>query len=91
MPTVTNDLTGQSAQCQKGDELRMVAQTQGLGIPFGCENGLCGTCLININSGMEHLSEKTEQEEFTLEARSADDDQRLSCQCKVLGDVHFEQ
>ena len=91
MPKITNDSTGASAECEAGASFREVAQNEGLGVPFGCENGICSTCLIQIKSGMENLSEKTEQEEFTLEARGADDDMRLGCQCKVNGDVVFEQ
>lgn len=91
MAKVTNQTMGVSAECESGAELKDVAQKGGLGIPFGCENGLCGTCLIQINSGMENLSEKTEQEEFTLDARMAEPNMRLACQCKVNGDVEFEQ
>lgn len=91
MPKITNQSTGASVECNVGDSFREVAQSQGLGVPFGCENGICSTCLIHITSGMEHLNERTEQEEFTLEARGADDDMRLGCQCKVNGDIAFEQ
>lgn len=91
MPTIKNTSTGASAQCAAGASFREVAQEQDLGIPFGCENGICSTCLIHIGKGMENLSEKTEQEEFTLDARGADETMRLACQCKVNGDVEFEQ
>jgi len=91
MPKVTNTSTGNSAQCNAGDRLQDVAQSQDLGIAFGCENGICSTCLIQIKNGIENLSEKTEQEEFTLDARGADDNMRLACQCQVNGDVEFEQ
>lgn len=91
MPKVTNATTGTSTDCNAGDDLREVAQNNGLGIPFGCQNGICSTCLIKIKSGGENLSERTEQEEFTLDARGAGDNERLACQCKVNGDVEFEQ
>ena len=91
MPTVKNATSNTSAECSEGDSLREVAQENGLGIAFGCENGICSTCLIQIKSGAENLSERTDQEEFTLEARGADDDMRLACQCTVNGDVEFEQ
>lgn len=91
MPQITNLSTGQSAQCAAGSAFRDVAQEQDLGIPFGCENGFCSTCLIQIRKGAENLGEKTEQELFTLEARDATADMRLACQCQVNGDVEFEQ
>ena len=91
MPKVTNTSSNVTADAAAGTSLREVAQSNGMGIPFGCENGVCGTCLVQITSGMENLSEQTEQEEFTLEARGAEESMRLACQCKVNGDVTFEQ
>lgn len=81
---------GLSAECEPGAKLREVAINNNLGIPFGCESGICCTCLIHIKAGMEHLGEKTEQEIMTLDARMAEPDQRLGCQCTVNGDVEFE-
>lgn len=94
MPKLTNKTTGASAECEAGTSFRVAAQTKGLDVPFGCENGICSTCLIHIKSGAENLSPKTEQEEFTLEARGVPKDDmttRLGCQCTIKGDVEFEQ
>jgi len=91
MPKITNTTTGASAECEAGASFQEVAEKEGLDIPFGCHNGICSTCLIKIKSGGENLSERTEQEEFTLDARGAEDNVRLACQCKVNGDVEFEQ
>lgn len=93
MPKVTNTSTDVSVECAEGADLREVAEEQGLDIPFGCGSGTCGTCLIHIGSGAENLSEITETEEFTLEAFGVelDGNTRLSCQCKVKGDVEFSQ
>lgn len=90
MPKVTCKTDGSTAECKAGASLQEVAHANGFPIPFGCENGLCGTCLIQIGSGMEHLNEKTEQEEFTLEARDAEPNMRLACQCQINGDIEFE-
>lgn len=90
MPKVTNKSFGVGAECSAGSKLREVAMQNNLGIPFGCENGICSTCLIQINSGMENLTPKTEQEEATLAVRSAAPEQRLACQCVVNGDIEFE-
>lgn len=94
MATLKNHSTGATAQCNPGTNFREVAQNEGLDIAFGCESGICSTCLIHITSGAENLGPKTEQEEFTLEARgvAADDmTTRLGCQCTVNGDVEFQQ
>ncbi|MEK9159951.1 MAG: 2Fe-2S iron-sulfur cluster-binding protein [Patescibacteria group bacterium] len=91
MPKITNKSTGATAQCAVGANFRDVAQTEGLDVPFGCESGICSTCLIQIRSGAENIGPKTEQEEFTLEARGAGPDVRLGCQCTINGDIEFEQ
>jgi len=51
-----------------------------MGIPFGCQSGICKTCEIIVHDGMENLSEKSEAEkEHALE-----ENHRLACQCKIL-------
>ena len=54
-----------------------------LGVVFGCSMGICGTCLIEVEEGMENLSELSENEkDMCLE-----DNERLLCQCKVMKGV----
>ena len=62
----------------------------GTGIIFGCTNGLCGVCIINVLEGMENISEKTKIEIEQLEFLNAEKNQRLACQCKINGDVKIE-
>lgn len=73
-----------------GANLRDVAQAEGSAIPFGCEQGICGTCLINIPVGDDNLSDMEDQEKETLEAMGAEPGQRLACQCQAEGDVTIE-
>ena len=90
MPKVSNKSLAITVDCPAGSKLREVAIQNNLGIPFGCENGICSTCLIQINTGMENITARTEQEEATLSIRSAAPEQRLACQCQINGDVEFE-
>lgn len=53
-----------------------------LGIPFACEEGVCGTCVIEVEEGMENLSEFTEEEDDFLGEQESE---RLACQCKIKG------
>ena len=53
------------------------------GIPFACEEGLCGTCVIEVEEGMENLSEFTQEESDFL---GDSDCERLACQCKMKND-----
>lgn len=78
-------------KCEKGDKLIDIANKEDLTIPFGCTDGLCGTCIVTVKEGKENLTEKTEQEKETLELFEAEKDQRLACQCKILGNVELDQ
>ncbi len=52
-----------------------------LGVPFGCTNGVCGTCLTVVKKGMEYLGEKNDKEK----AMGIADEERLMCQCQISG------
>ena len=47
----------------------------------------CGTCLVTVVEGAEHLSEKGGAESRVLLALKANPDQRLACQTWARGDV----
>lgn len=58
------------------------------GVTFGCEEGICGTCLLEVSEGMENLSDKTEEENDMGMAGK----ERLACQCKIKsGTVKVKQ
>lgn len=83
--------TGDEAEVAEGSRLADVTKDNGWPIAYGCENGLCGTCLVNVKSGKENLNEVDEMEEQTLKMMCMDDsDYRLACQCEVKGDVEIE-
>lgn len=50
-----------------------------LGIPFGCEDGQCGTCMIEVEEGQENLGELNDKEKNM----GMDETHRLACQCKL--------
>lgn len=54
-----------------------------LGVPFSCEDGICGTCMIDIIEGEENLSNLTPQEIDLMR----DKKHRLACQCKIKGGI----
>ncbi len=55
------------------------------GVPFACTEGVCGTCVIEIKSGRENLSDPTQEEEDFLGAGCCDE--RLACQCKIKSGI----
>lgn len=69
--------TGKEIEIKDGENIREGCEK--LGVPFGCNEGICGLCAINILEGEENLSELTEQEK-TL---SRDKKHRLACQAKI--------
>ncbi|MDD3467296.1 MAG: 2Fe-2S iron-sulfur cluster-binding protein [Campylobacterales bacterium] len=69
-----------------GATIQEIVERAGSGLPFGCRDGECGTCVVEVLSGMEYLSPKTEKEEKVLkvvEATNPCPNLRLSCQMKV--------
>ncbi len=59
-------------------------------ILFGCRDGACGACMIRVKEGSENLSKIQDDEKDFLETMAAEENERLACQCKVLGDVVIE-
>jgi ferredoxin len=46
--------------------------------------------MIRVLEGAENLSPMKDHERDFLETMAAEDNERLACQCKVLGDVKIE-
>ncbi len=51
------------------------------GVPFACTEGVCGTCVVKIDEGMDNLSSFTQEEEDFL--GDPEYGERLACQCKI--------
>ena len=69
--------SGRAKEISDGGKIKLAAEE--LGVLFGCEDGVCGTCMIDVVSGEENLSELTQQEK-DLER---DGKHRLACQCRI--------
>ena len=85
MAKLINAKTGKSKNLGEDELIRDAAEK--LDVPFGCEEGICGTCMIDIIEGEDNLSELTEAEKDLLR----DKRHRLACQCRIKkGDVKLE-
>ena len=67
-----------------------VCENEETSILFGCRDGACGACMIKVLQNPQHLSPMEDHERDFLETMAAREDERLACQCKVLGDVEIE-
>ena len=101
MPKIKFTREKKEVECEPGANLRQVAIQNGIQLYhgmskyFNCRGkSLCGECRVHVIKGMENLSPKTFMEKFTLfrmlSSVGFEDEMRLSCQCKVLGDVTIE-
>lgn len=97
MPKVEFVNEKRSIEVPAGANLRDEARKAGIEVYPGMSrylncfgHGQCGTCKVIVKSGAENLSPKTALERFTLwrmlSAIGHENDMRLSCQCKVMGD-----
>lgn len=59
-----------------------------LGVAFGCQDGRCGSCRVEIVEGVENLTPLTQNE---LDAGiTKEEPYRFMCQCKIKnGLVHI--
>jgi ferredoxin len=83
---------GTDTQClsvRKGLGLQAVCARYSTGIEFDCRKADCGICAVKVISGADQLTPKTPAEDDFLKAMRADDDERLACQVRVLGDVEL--
>ena len=68
-----------------GTRLIEVSEKVGAGITYGCREGECGTCMMKIVAGAEHLSVPSVLEDQVLKDNYAGAANRLACQAQVLG------
>ncbi|MGI0481306.1 2Fe-2S iron-sulfur cluster-binding protein [Geminocystis sp. CENA526] len=92
MPTITFVNENKEAVAADGANLREKALQNGVDIYklrgklMNCGGyGQCATCIVEIVSGLENLSPKTNFEEKKL--RRKPDNYRLACQTLVNGDI----
>ena len=90
MPKVTFQPPGRTFEVKEGTTILVAAIQNGVHLRHDCTEAICGTDRVKILAGQEHLSEKDENEELTLDMLNSGADQRLGCVAKILGDVTVE-
>lgn len=68
-----------------GKTIQDIVEASGSALPFGCRDGECGTCVVQIESGMDFLSEMTEKEKAVMKTIGETSAKaRLACQMKIV-------
>jgi ferredoxin len=77
MAKIISETLDKELDVPDGSDLDVIKD--GFDVPFGCEDGICGTCTIEVLEGMENITERNQKEiDFALK-----DPDRLACQCKI--------
>lgn len=74
-----------SVDVADGTPLQQAIDAHGADIMFGCREGNCATCMIDVLGGHENLNAPTDAEETTLLPDELERHIRLACQCRVVG------
>ncbi len=90
MPILHIKTDKKSIEMEKNAAIIDVCENEDTSILFGCRDGACGACMIRVLENPQNLSPMQESERDFLETMAARDDERLACQCLVLGDVTVE-
>jgi ferredoxin len=90
MPKVTITTDDKTIDVVEQYALIDMCEDHDTSILFGCRDGACGACMIRVLEGAENLSKMEDHERDFLETMAAEPNERLACQCKVLGDVKIE-
>jgi ferredoxin len=54
-------------------------EAEQLGIVFGCRDGMCATCMVEVLEGQENLKDKTDAEDYLCQEPNT----RLCCQAEI--------
>jgi ferredoxin len=82
-----------SAEVEPGELLLEAGEKAGVEMEAGCFNCSCGTCVVEVVSGMENLEEPTAEELDVLDSWNKDPEKfRLTCCVRIkTGDVVIKQ
>ena len=90
MPKLTIKTDEKTIEVPENAKIIDICENEDTSILFGCRDGACGACMVRVLKNPQNLSKMEEHERDFLETMAATDDERLACQCKVLGDVEIE-
>jgi len=78
-------------EVENGANLMQALLAESRPVASSCHGqGICSKCRVRIVAGTENLSLETENEKSLRIRNRIEDDQRISCQATVLGDVTID-
>jgi ferredoxin len=75
----------QQAMATKGFTLVLASGNLQWPIETGCADASCATCQVDVLSGGDQLTKRTDAEDATLAKNGAPAARRLGCRAKVMG------
>ncbi len=90
MPQLTIKTDKKTITVENNAAIIDVCENEDTSILFGCRDGACGACMIRVLENPQNLSPMEDHEKDFLETMVAQENERLACQCRVLGDVVIE-
>jgi ferredoxin len=79
--------SGETATAPVGTRLLELSEEVETGIVYGCRQGRCGQCMVEVVDGEAGLSPPSVMEIKALEHFEAGARSRLACQVRIVGDV----
>ena len=79
--------SGIQFQAQAGESLLAAGIRQGIGLPYGCKDGACGSCKCKLVSG------QVQQSNFQRKALSEEEEAQgfvLTCSAIAISDITLE-
>jgi ferredoxin len=76
----------QTVNVPAGTRVIEVSEKIGAGIIYGCREGDCGTCIMEVTEGWNNLTTPSVLEEKVLKENMAGRHNRLACQAQIIGD-----
>ncbi len=74
-----------------GANLMRALQEADIPVASSCGgDGVCAKCRLRILEGAENLSPESELERDLRERHGLEEDERISCQAQVLGDIRID-
>ncbi|MBI5198223.1 MAG: (2Fe-2S)-binding protein [Nitrospirae bacterium] len=88
MPKLTIKEVNRVLDVEENTTILMAAYMNGIFWGMVCGgNAACGTCMVHVQSGGEHLEPRNKVEAMLARFLMLKDDQRLGCQTRVKGDL----